>query len=65
MAYMATSDDTRTQGEFWTAPPGSSKYGNDAFGREFCAATVSKEGQDDAKAIKLWDLSEKLVGIKA
>ena len=65
MAYMATSDDTRTQGEFWTAPPGSSKYGNDAFGREFSVETVSKEAQDDAKATKLWVLSEKLLGIKA
>ena len=65
LAYMVTSEDTKTRGEFYTAPPGSSKYGNDAFGREFAVATISKEAQDDAKAIKLWDLSEKLVGIKA
>lgn len=65
LAYMVTSEDTKTRGEFYTAPPGSSKYGNDAFGREFTVATISKEAQDDAKAIKLWDLSEKLVGIKA
>ena len=58
LEYMTTVD---TKGQFYTSPPGSSKYGNDAFGREFKVYQVSKEAQDDAKAKKLWDLSEKLV----
>lgn len=62
LAYM-TSVDAR--GEFWTSDPGSSKYGDAAYGREFTSAEVSKEAKDDAKAKKLWELSEKLVGISA
>jgi hypothetical protein len=62
LAYM-TSVDTR--GEFYNSPPGSSKYGDAAFGREFTVTQASKEAQDDAKAKKLWDLSAKCVGITA
>jgi hypothetical protein len=58
-----TSVDAR--GEFWTSDPGSSKYGDAAYGREFTTTEVSKEAKDDAKAKKLWELSEKLVGISA
>jgi protochlorophyllide reductase len=60
LAYMTTVD---TKGEYYNSPPGSSKYGEAAFGREFTIYSVSKEAQDNAKAKKLWELSEKLVGI--
>ncbi|KAG7347498.1 light-dependent protochlorophyllide oxido-reductase [Nitzschia inconspicua] len=60
LAYMTT---VNTQGEYYNSPPGSSKYGEAAFGREFSIYAVSKEAQDDNKGKKLWELSEKLVGI--
>lgn len=63
LAYMATSPDTNTQGQYYISPPGSSKFGEAAFGKEFCVGSVSKEAQDDAKAGKLWELSAKLLGI--
>jgi hypothetical protein len=58
-----TSVDTK--GEYYNSPPGSSKYGDAAFGNQFTVSAVSKEAQDDAKAKKLWELSEKLVGVSA
>ena len=61
LAYMTTVDSTR--GEFWNSPPGSSKYGNEAFGREFTVSNVSKEAMDEAKGKRLWDLTEGLLGI--
>jgi protochlorophyllide reductase len=61
LAYMTTLD---TKGEYYCSPPGSSKYGDDAFGREFVVYEVSKEAKDDAKAKRLWELSEGLVGIQ-
>jgi protochlorophyllide reductase len=60
LAYMTS---VSTQGEYYNSPPGSSKYGQDAFGREFSIEAVSKEAQDDDKGKKLWELSDKLVGI--
>jgi len=60
LAYMTTVD---TKGEYYNSPPGSSKYGDAAFGREFTIYPVSKEARDDAKSKRLWELSEKLVGI--
>ena len=62
LEYMTTVD---TKGQFYTSPPGSSKHGRNAFGREFKVYQVSKEAQDDAKAKKLWELSEKLVNSSA
>lgn len=62
LAYMTTVD---SKGKFWEAPSGSSKYGDAAFGKQFTESVISKEAQDDAKATKLWELSEKLVGISA
>lgn len=52
-------------GMYYTSPPGSSKYGEDAFGREFKVSQVSKEARasDDGKAKRFWELSEKLVGV--
>jgi len=60
LAYMTTVD---TKGQFYDSPPGSSKYGDAAFGKQFAPSSVSKEGQDDAKAERLWELSSKLLGI--
>jgi hypothetical protein len=51
---------------YYTSPPGSSKYGEDAFGREFKISQVSREARlssDDGKAKRFWELSEKLVGV--
>ena len=52
-------------GLYYTSPPGSSKYGEDAFGREFKMSEVSKEARasDDGIAKRFWDFSEKLVGV--
>lgn len=61
LAYMVDSVDTR--GKFWSADPGSSKFGDAAYGSQFNISPISKEAQDDAKAKRLWELSEKLVGI--
>jgi protochlorophyllide reductase len=61
LAYMTS---VNTRGAYYNSPPGSSKYGQDAFGREFSVDSVSKEAQDDDKGKKLWELSEKLVGIQ-
>lgn len=52
-------------GLYYTSPPGSSKFGDDAYGKQFSISQVSKEASDDEKAKKLWSLSEKLVGISS
>jgi len=62
LAYMTT---VNTHGLFYDSPPGSSKYGDAAFGKQFVPSSVSKEGQDDVKAKKFWELSAKLLGIAA
>lgn len=53
-----------TRGEYYYAPPGSSKYGDAAFGQQFAPSEVSKEAQDDARARKLWTLTEKVLGLQ-
>lgn len=68
LAYMTTvgggdKSKSSSKGEYYTSPPGSSKYGNDAFGNQFKISDVSTEAQDDGKAKRFWELSEKLVGI--
>ena len=62
MAYMTT---VQSRGEFWNSDPGSSKYGDAAYGKQFTISEISKEAKDDNKGRKLWTLSEKLVGISA
>jgi protochlorophyllide reductase len=62
LEYMTTIS---TKGLFYNSDPGSSKYGDDAFGREFIPMDVSKEGKDDVKAKLLWELSAKALGIAA
>ena len=60
LEYMTTMS---SKGLFYNSDPGSSKYGGDAFGREFRPMDVSKEGNDDSKAQHLWELTEKALGI--
>lgn len=52
-----------TKGMYYSSPPGSSKYGDAAFGREFTVDNVSKEASDDNKAKKLWELTEQTLGL--
>jgi len=64
LEYMTLSSVVGSKsGLYYNSPPGSVKYGDDAYGNQFAVNEVSKEARDDAKAQKLWDLSEKLVGI--
>lgn len=71
LSYMALSPDVGKVGDtvqgglYYDAPPGSSKYGDDAFGKQFTITNIGKEAKDDAKATELWNLSEKLVGISS
>jgi hypothetical protein len=54
-----------TKGEYYVSPPGSSKYGDAAFGNQFKNSPPSEEARDSIKGKRLWELSEKLVGLKA
>lgn len=60
LAYMTSVD---TKGLYYSSPPGSSKYGEEAFGNQFHPNQVSKEAQDDAKGKRLWELTEQILGI--
>jgi hypothetical protein len=42
---------------------GIPRFGDGAFGKQFTLSQVSKEAQEDTKGKKLWELSEKLVGV--
>lgn len=66
LEYMALDKAKvgKNGGLFYSAPPGSVKYGDAAFGDQFASAEVSKEARNDAKGRRLWELSEKLLGIK-
>ena len=57
--------EVETRGQYYNSPPGSSKYGDAAFGVQFTVTPVSKESRDDAKAKRLWELSEELLGISS
>ena len=52
-------------GLYCSSAPGLSKYGDDAYGKQFGVSEVSKEAlaSDDGKGKRFWELSEKLVGI--
>lgn len=64
LEYMTLSDRVASKGGmYYTSPPGSSKYGDAAFGAQFSESEVSFEARDNAKGKQLWELSEKLVGI--
>jgi protochlorophyllide reductase len=62
LAYMTNVD---SKGLYYSSAPGSSKYGDSAFGKQFNVVTPSVEARDDEKAKRLWELSEKLVGISS
>lgn len=61
LAYMV--DSVNSRGLFYAAQPGASKDGDAAFGNQFKSSPVSKEAQDDQKAKKLWELSERVLGL--
>ena len=67
LEYMALSSKIGEKGgEYYFSPPGSSKYGDAAFGKQFDVSEVSKEAlaaDSSGKAKRFWQLSEKLVGI--
>lgn len=52
-----------TKGKYYSSPPGTVKYGDAAYGKQFTIEDVSKEAQDDAKARRLWELSCKILGL--
>lgn len=57
LTYMC--NEVSDRGSFYSSDPGSSKYGDAAYGKQFTASKVSKEAQDDAKATRFWELTEK------
>jgi protochlorophyllide reductase len=65
LTYMI--NDVTTKGLYYYSSPGtSSKYGESAFENTqlFGPSDVSVEAQDNVKAQRLWELSEKLLNIK-
>mmetsp|Transcript_2240 Transcript_2240/g.3877 ORF Transcript_2240/g.3877 Transcript_2240/m.3877 type:complete len:445 (-) Transcript_2240:273-1607(-) len=66
LEYMTLSSKVGEKGgEYYFSAPGSSKYGDAAFGKQFDVSEVSKEAlaADSGKGKRFWELSEKLVGI--
>mmetsp|Transcript_9672 Transcript_9672/g.20856 ORF Transcript_9672/g.20856 Transcript_9672/m.20856 type:complete len:407 (-) Transcript_9672:150-1370(-) len=66
LSYMVTKtvDAARDGGAFYSSPPGSSKFGDAAYGNQFNGPfPISVEAQDNAKAKLLWELSERELGI--
>ena len=57
LTYMVNQVTDR--GTFYSSPPGSSKYGDAAYGKQFTVSQIGKEAQDDTKAARLWELTEK------
>jgi len=55
----------QSRGKYYNSDPGSSKYGDAAYGNQFKIFDVSKEAEDDRKAARLWDLSEKVLSLAA
>ena len=68
LEYMTLSSKVGSEkgGQYYYSAPGSGKYGDEAYGKQFDVSEVSKEALDDddnGKAKRFWELSEKLVGI--
>lgn len=66
LEYMTLSSKVGEKGGmYYYSAPGSGKYGDDAYGKQFDASEVSKEAleSDAGKGKRFWELSEKLVGI--
>jgi hypothetical protein len=60
LVYTTT---VNTRGGYYASAPGSSKYGDAAFGNQFTLSQVSKEASDDAKAKTLWELTDSLINL--
>ena len=68
LEYMTLSSTVgeRKGGQYYFSEPGSGKYGDEAYGKQFDVSTVSKEAVEsdtNGKANRFWELSEKLVGV--
>lgn len=64
LEYMALDKEVGLKGGlYYNSRPGSSKFGDDAYGKQFEVYDVSNEAKDNNKAKRLWQLSEKLTGI--
>ena len=68
LEYMTLSTKVGQQkgGLYYYSEPGSGKYGDEAYGKQFDVSEVSKEALEsdtNGKAKRFWELSEKLVGI--
>uniref|UniRef100_A0A7S2YCP1 Protochlorophyllide reductase n=2 Tax=Entomoneis paludosa TaxID=265537 RepID=A0A7S2YCP1_9STRA len=61
LSYMV--DSVWDRGTYYGSAPGSSKYGDDAYGNQFAPNPVSEEAQDDAKAKRFWELTETALGL--
>lgn len=65
LEYMCLDKNAGSKGgRYFFSDPGSSKYGEAAYGAQFNVAEVSKEARNTEKGKRLWDLSMKLVGYK-
>ena len=68
LEYMTLSAKVgeKSGGLYYFSPPGSSKYDDDAFGKQLDVTKVRREAQEsdcNGRAKRLWELSEKLVGL--
>ncbi|KAL7557261.1 hypothetical protein ACA910_001792 [Epithemia clementina (nom. ined.)] len=64
LTYMI-NDVAGPGGQYYGSEPGSSKYGDAAYGQQFRVLPVSEEAQDTAKAKRFWELSERELGISS
>lgn len=65
LEYVALSEKVGEKGGlYYYSPPGSSKYGEEAYGKQFTLGEVSNEARasDAGLAKRFWELSDKLVG---
>jgi protochlorophyllide reductase len=67
LEYMTLSPRVGERGGlYYYSEPGSSKYEDDAFGKQFDVSEVGKEARasdGNGMAKRFWELSEKLVGV--
>ena len=65
LEYVTLSEKVGEKGGlYYYSSPGSSKYGEEAYGKQFAVGEVSKEAHasDSGLAKRFWELSDKLVG---
>ncbi|KAL7552210.1 hypothetical protein ACHAWF_018094 [Thalassiosira exigua] len=67
LEYMTLSEGVgEGGGRYYYSAPGSGKYGDDAYGKQFDTSEVSREAREadeNGLSSRFWELSEKLVGI--